>query len=99
MKLGVCVPYRNREEHLNQFVPAIEQYLTQQGIEYCIYFGHQVDDKLFNRGAMKNVAAKHAFEDGCDYIVWQYPKKVAIIRFQPNIRFILQQTYLKWTTN
>jgi hypothetical protein len=29
-----------------------------------------VDDKLFNRGAMKNVAAKHAFEDGCDYIVW-----------------------------
>ena len=70
MKLGVCVPYRNREEHLNQFVPAIEQYLTQQGIEYCIYFGHQVDDKLFNRGAMKNVAAKHAFEDGCDYIVW-----------------------------
>ena len=22
------------------------------------------------RGAMKNVAAKHAFEDGCDYIVW-----------------------------
>ena len=35
-----------------------------------MYFAHQVDNKLFNRGAMKNIAAKHAFEDGCDYIVW-----------------------------
>jgi hypothetical protein len=70
MKLGVCVPYRNRETHLKEFIPAIGKYLEEQGIDYCIYFGHQVDDKLFNRGAMKNVAAKYAFEDGCDYIVW-----------------------------
>jgi len=70
MKLGVCVPYRNREAHLKQFVPRVGKYLEEQGIEYCMYFGHQVDDKLFNRGAMKNIAAKYAFEDGCDYIVW-----------------------------
>ena len=70
MKLGVCVPYRNRESHLKEFIPTVGKYLEEQGIDYCIYFGHQVDDKLFNRGAMKNVAAKHAFEDGCDYIVW-----------------------------
>ena len=70
MKLGVCVPYRNREEHLKEFVPTVGKYLEEQGIDYCMYFGHQVDDKLFNRGATKNVAAKHAFEDGCDYIVW-----------------------------
>jgi len=70
MKLGVCVPYRNREAHLKEFVPTIGKYLESQGIEYCMYFGHQTDDKLFNRGAMKNIAAKHAFEDGCDYIVW-----------------------------
>lgn len=70
MKLGVCVPYRNRESHLKEFIPKIGKYLENQGIDYQIYFGHQVDDKLFNRGAMKNVAAKHAFEDGCDYIVW-----------------------------
>jgi hypothetical protein len=70
MKLGVCVPYRNRETHLKEFIPAVSKYLTEQGIDFCIYFGHQCDDKLFNRGAMKNVAAKHAFEDGCDYIVW-----------------------------
>jgi hypothetical protein len=70
MKLGVCVPYRNREAHLKRFVPEVGKYLEDRGIEYCMYFGHQCDDKLFNRGAMKNVAAKHAFEDGCDYIVW-----------------------------
>ena len=70
MKLGVCVPYRNREAHLKEFVPKVGAYLDSQGIDYHIYVCHQVDDKLFNRGATKNIAAKHAFEDGCDYIVW-----------------------------
>lgn len=70
MKLGVCVPYRNREEHLKEFIPEVGKYLEARGIDYCMYFAHQKDDKLFNRGAMKNIAAKVAFEDGCDYIVW-----------------------------
>lgn len=70
MKLGVCVPYRNRQEHLKEFIPAITNHLQKQDIDFNIYVAHQVDDKLFNRGAMKNIAAKHAFADGCDYIVW-----------------------------
>jgi len=70
MKLGVCVPYRNREAHLKEFSPRVHKFLTEQGIEHKIYFAHQCDDKLFNRGKMKNIAAKHAFDDGCDYIVW-----------------------------
>jgi hypothetical protein len=70
MKLGVCVPYRNREAHLKEFVPRVGKFLEERGIEYCMYFGHQVDDKLFNRGAMKNIAAEQAFKDGCDYVVW-----------------------------
>jgi hypothetical protein len=70
MKLGVCVPYRNRETHLRKFVPKISRYLNRNNIDFHIYVAHQVDDKLFNRGAMKNIAAKHAFDDGCDYIVW-----------------------------
>ena len=70
MKLGVCVPYRNREEHLKEFLPTLSKFLENKGIEHSFYFGHQTDDKLFNRGAMKNIAAKHAFDDGCDYIVW-----------------------------
>ncbi len=69
-KLGVCVPYRNRELHLNEFIPKVGKFLKDAGIDFRMYFAHQVDDKLFNRGAMKNIAAKHALEDGCDYIVW-----------------------------
>lgn len=69
-KLGVCVPYRNRELHLNEFVPKVGKYLKEQGIDFQMYFAHQVDDKLFNRGATKNIAAKHAIEDGCDYVVF-----------------------------
>lgn len=69
-KLGICVPYRNREEHLKEFIPVVSKFLESKDIDFKIYFAHQVDDKLFNRGAMKNIAAKHAFEDGCDYIVW-----------------------------
>jgi len=57
-KLGVCVPYRNREEHLKLFVPHISEYLTKKGIDFEIYIAHQNDDKLFNRGAMKNIAAE-----------------------------------------
>jgi hypothetical protein len=70
MKLGVCVPYRNREAHMNEFVPHVSKFLDERGIEHTIYLAHQCDDKLFNRGLMKNIAAKHAFDDGCDYIVW-----------------------------
>jgi len=69
-KLGVCVPYRNRELHLHEFIPKVGKYLKDRNIDFQMYFAHQVDDKLFNRGATKNVAAKHAFDDGCDYIVW-----------------------------
>jgi len=69
-KLGICIPYRNRKEHLDRLVPHLTKHLTERGIEHSFYVGHQVDDKLFNRGAMKNVAAQIAFEDGCDYIAW-----------------------------
>jgi hypothetical protein len=70
MKLGVCVPYRNREAHMNEFVPHVSKFLEERGIAHTIYLAHQCDDKLFNRGLMKNIAAKHAFDDGCNYIVW-----------------------------
>ena len=67
-KLGICIPYRNRKEHIENLIPHLSKYLTEKRIEHKFYVGHQVDDKLFNRGAMKNIAAKHAFEDGCDYV-------------------------------
>ena len=69
-KLGICIPYRNRKEHVEQLIPHLSKHLTENGIEHTFYVGHQVDEKLFNRGAMKNIAAHVAFQDGCDYIAW-----------------------------
>jgi hypothetical protein len=69
-KLGICIPYRNRKEHLERLIPHLSRHLTEQGIDHKFYVGHQVDDKLFNRGAMKNIAAEYAFNDGCDYVAW-----------------------------
>ncbi len=69
-KLGICIPYRDREEHLRKLVPALTEHLNKQGIDHKFYVGHQVDDRLFNRGGMKNIAAEYAFNDGCDYIAW-----------------------------
>jgi hypothetical protein len=69
-KLGICIPYRNRKEHLDKLIPHLSEHLNKQGIEHSFYVANQVDDKLFNRGTMKNIAAKYAFEDGCDYIAW-----------------------------
>jgi hypothetical protein len=69
-KLGICIPYRDRRTHLEELVNKLDKILTKKGIDHKFYVGHQVDDKLFNRGAMKNVAAQYAFNDGCDYIAW-----------------------------
>lgn len=68
-KLGVIVPYRDREEHLSLFIPTIESILEQQNIPYQIFIIEQNDDKPFNRGKLLNIGAKLADEAGCDYIV------------------------------
>ncbi len=69
-KLGICIPYRNRKEHIDKLIPHLSKHLDNQGIDYKFYVGHQVDDKLFNRGMMKNIAAQYAFNDGCNYVAW-----------------------------
>ena len=33
MKLGVCIPYRDRELHLNEFVPKVGKYLKNKDID------------------------------------------------------------------
>lgn len=55
-KLLLVVPYRNRSEHLKQFLPYIHTKLKQQNIfVYKILIVEQMDDQLFNRGLLCNI--------------------------------------------
>ena len=67
-KLSIVVPYRNREEHLKEFVPYMEEYLVKEGISFHIYIIHQADDKPFNRAKLLNVGYKES-EDS-DYFAF-----------------------------
>lgn len=55
-KLVFIVPYRKREAHLKAFKThmkyILEDYHQQ---DYVIHYIHQSDDRVFNRGAMKNI--------------------------------------------
>jgi len=58
MKLTICVPYRNREEHLRQFIPHITNHL--KGYEYEILVIEQTNEKPFNRGSLANIGFLHS---------------------------------------
>ena len=66
-KLGILVPYRNREDHLKYFVPSIKEYLDECGIPHNIYIIEQGNKKPFNRGKLLNVGYE-LFKDECDYV-------------------------------
>jgi hypothetical protein len=54
-KMCLVIPYRDREEHLEKFLPSIESKLSEEGIDYHILIVEQSEEKLFNRGKLLNV--------------------------------------------
>ena len=69
-KLGVIVPYRNREEHLEKFKKRIKLYLNKHKIDYELIIVNQDNAKQFNRGMLLNIGFKYAEELNCDYVVF-----------------------------
>lgn len=67
-KLSVVVPYRDREEHLKQFVPYMEKWLKEEEIPFEIIIVNQTNGKGFNRAKLLNVGFKETEE--CDYHVF-----------------------------
>jgi hypothetical protein len=68
MRLAVIVPYRNRPQHLRQFVPHIRRYLDFARVrDYSIHIIEQAPGKRFNRGIVKNIGFKLA-EASADYV-------------------------------
>lgn len=66
-KLGVIVPYRNREEHLIKFTKTIRKHLPDDSEIIVV---EQYDKLPFNRGKLLNIGFKKAVELGCDYVVF-----------------------------
>jgi hypothetical protein len=65
-KLAIIVPYRDRREHLDIFIPHIQEFLNNKNIDYKIYVIEQSDDKPFNYGKLCN-SAFHLLKDEYDY--------------------------------
>lgn len=59
-KLSIIVPYRNRKEHLDKFLPAIESCRFLDGIDYEIVIVEQEEGKPFNRGKILNIGAVYS---------------------------------------
>jgi len=70
MKLGVIVPYRNREVHLKKFNTEVSKYLKSKKIRFEIIIVEQSDDKPFNRGKLLNIGYIKAKSLGCNYVVF-----------------------------
>lgn len=69
-KLGVIVPYRNRENQLSLFKKRLTRYLDQNDISHELIIVHQDDGRLFNRGMLLNIGFQHALKLKCDYVVF-----------------------------
>lgn len=54
-KLLIIIPYRNRQKHLDQLIPHLDNVLTKQNITYKIVVVEQDKEKLFNRGMLCNI--------------------------------------------
>jgi hypothetical protein len=66
--LSIIVPYRNRETHLNEFIPYMEKYLTEEEVDFGIFVIEQFDDKPFNRAKLLNVGFKES--ESFDYFAF-----------------------------
>jgi|SRR5262249_13828285 len=70
-KLAIIVPYRDRQAHLNQFLPHMTAYFQRdkldRNIAVTIHIIEQVAGKPFNRGKIKNCGFSLVAES-CDYV-------------------------------
>jgi len=68
-KLCIVVPYRDREQHLEQFIPRMKNFLDPTGIEYDILIVEQESGKAFNRAKLLNVGFDYT-KGSYDYYVF-----------------------------
>jgi hypothetical protein len=62
-KLAIIVPYRDRQAHLDVFIPHMNRFLLDKGIDYTIFVAEQADDRPFNYGKLCNVVVNEIPKD------------------------------------
>jgi len=62
-KLAIIVPYRDRQDHLDVFVPHMHEFLKDKGIDYTIFIAEQSDNRPFNYGKLCNIVTKEIGEE------------------------------------
>lgn len=61
--MALVVPYRNRKEHLEKFIPYISEYLHKQNISFEIIIVEQDEKTPFNRAKLMNIGALQASQE------------------------------------
>lgn len=61
--LYIIVPYRDRKANLDIFIKELPLYLDKYDIKYTIIIVEQDDNKLFNRGLIKNIGFKFVLDN------------------------------------
>jgi hypothetical protein len=107
-KLSILVPYRNRKEHLDTFIPYIENYLsTNIKNKFEIIVIEQANDELFNRGALLNIGfllekynctyiSPHDVDllpEDADYSLPNMPTHLAAYRSQKNYKLEYEEFF------
>ena len=64
-KIIIIIPYRDRKNHRDTFMKHMPSILS--GMDYKIMVIHQYDNRLFNRGAIKNIGFKSVKEKYPDH--------------------------------
>lgn len=83
-KLSVVIPYRDRQESLDELIPKLKEYLDKQVDDYEILLVEQEDNKPFNKGLLNNIGFKlckgdwvclHDVDLVPEFSDYSYPKK------------------------
>lgn len=67
-KVTIVVPYRNRKQHMNQFIDMFRKRFSDIDSEFTLVFVEQCNEKPFNRGKLLNVGMKE-FYNKTDYFI------------------------------
>jgi hypothetical protein len=80
-RLGIVVPYRDRQQHLDEFLPRLQQFFVGddagKAIPYRILIAEQAPGLPFNRGAVLNIGFKYLASD-TEYVCFHDVDRVPV---------------------